>query len=267
VINIIDDTDAPSCENEEEVITDVILSFIPMDGGDTLVARAQDPDGEGVLGLEVIENIELEQNTTYELQIELLNTVADEVVTEEIMEEDDEHQFFFAWTDGLFADPMGNGNIDNRDDAVNYNDFDGNNNPLGLSTTWTTSSELLQGTFTVLLKHQPDVKTDMSTSDDGETDFRLEFGFNTVVTSTQEVVQNATEFKIAPNPADQFINWSLDQVQAQDLQLEIYDQLGRLMKVYNQPDNRINVSEFNRGTYVILARTDRKVWVKRFVKN
>ncbi|MEL7119342.1 MAG: hypothetical protein AAFO07_07875, partial [Bacteroidota bacterium] len=78
-VTIIDDTTAPSCENEEEVITDVILSFIPASGGDTIRARAQDPDGEGVLDLEVLDEINLNESESYELQIELLNTVADEV--------------------------------------------------------------------------------------------------------------------------------------------------------------------------------------------
>ena len=55
----------------------------------------------------------------------------------------------------------------------------GNGNNLGLSTVWTTSSTSSKGgTFKVVLKHQPDVKTSTSGSTDGDTDFKLPFVLN-----------------------------------------------------------------------------------------
>ncbi|MEM6771138.1 MAG: hypothetical protein AAF597_11180, partial [Bacteroidota bacterium] len=39
-VSIDDDPGAPPCENEEEVITDVTLTFTPVDGGDVVTARA-----------------------------------------------------------------------------------------------------------------------------------------------------------------------------------------------------------------------------------
>ena len=169
-----EDDDVPPEENEEEVITDVTLTFTPDGGGDAITALAEDPDGEGPDDLEVLGPIELAANTTYTLTIDLLNDIEGESITEEVEEEDEEHMFFFGWTDGIFSDPAGDGNIGagNRADAVNYVDTDDDGNPLGLETTWTTG-DAATGTFRVILKHQPDIKTDTSDSTDGETDTDL----------------------------------------------------------------------------------------------
>ncbi|CAN0596863.1 unnamed protein product, partial [Laminaria digitata] len=116
-----EDPDAPGEENPEEIITDVTLTFTTA-GGTAITATAQDPDGEGPLGLEVVSPIELVENTAYTMTMELLNAEdpADiEDITEEIQEEDAEHMFFFAWTQDLFGDPTGDGNVDGREDAVN----------------------------------------------------------------------------------------------------------------------------------------------------
>ena len=174
-LNVNNDADAPACENEEEIITDVVLTFTPMDGGDAVTARAQDPDGEGVLPLEVIDDIELLESTEYVLTMSLTNEIEGEDITEEIREEDDEHMFFFAFSDELMQSPDGDGNVDNRADNINYRDFDENTLPVGLETGWTTicTEEDLSGTFRVILKHQPDSKSATSTINDGGTDVDL----------------------------------------------------------------------------------------------
>ena len=166
-----EDDDVPPEENEEEIITDITLTFTPEGGGSPVVATAQDPDGEGPQDIEVVDNIVLATNTTYELSIDLVNSIENESITEEVEEEDEEHMFFFGWTAELFADPTGDGNIGagQRGDAVNYNDQDDNGNPLGLSTSWTTG-DVGNGTFRVILKHQPDIKSGQTTSLDGESD-------------------------------------------------------------------------------------------------
>ncbi|MEO0733538.1 MAG: hypothetical protein AAFZ52_11930, partial [Bacteroidota bacterium] len=180
-VSITDDPAAPPCENEEEVITDVILTWSPINGGDTIRARAQDPDGPGVRDLEVLDDIELLESTEYTLTVELLNTIDDEDITEEIEDEDDEHQFFFAFTDQAFTSPAGDGNVDNRDDPIDYDDMDENGLPVGLKTLWETECAEIAGmmdTFRIVLKHQPDIKDDMSTAQDGETDIDLTFNVN-----------------------------------------------------------------------------------------
>ena len=133
-----DDDVVPEEEEEMEVITDVTLVFTS-DAGAVVTASAQDPDGEGVQELVVLDEIQLQAGTNYTLTFDIMNNLETpgESIGEEIAEEDDEHQIFFAWTEGAFSNPTGNGNIDNASDPVNYNDADGNGNPLGLNTSWT----------------------------------------------------------------------------------------------------------------------------------
>ena len=178
-----DDDVAPEEENEVEVFTDVTLVFTnTADVNDVVRASAQDPDGTGIQELQILDAITLAADTEYTLTYEILNALdpADiEDIGDEILEEDNEHQFFFSFTENVFADPTGNGNIDAAADPINYNDEDENGNPVGLSSTWTTSSTASSGaSFTVRLQHQPDVKTASSGSNDGDTDFALTFALN-----------------------------------------------------------------------------------------
>lgn len=176
------DDDDPAKEDVPELITKATLTFTPS-GGTPVVVTATDPDGEGVKSITVDGDINLAAGTTYTLGIQLINGLAaptDEEydITAEVTREGDEHQFYFAWNNDVFSDPAGNGNVDNRADKINYNDKDVNNLPIGLSTTWTAGAAS-SGTFHVLLKHQPDIKSATSTSTDGETD--LDVTFNIVV--------------------------------------------------------------------------------------
>ena len=178
-----EDDVAPEEEHEEEVITDVKLIFTPtntLSGLATVEATAQDPDGEGVQELQVSGSIDLAANATYTLTFEMMNNLETpgEDIGEEIAEEDDEHQVFFAFTDGAFSNPTGNGNIDNASDPINYNDQDANGNPLGLNTTWTTGTAQNDASFVVRLQHQPGVKTSSSSATTGDTDFELTFRLN-----------------------------------------------------------------------------------------
>lgn len=178
-----DDNGAPPEENEEEVITDVKLVFTNVfDTTDVVEARAQDPDGEGVQELMILDEISLDISKTYQLTLEIFNNLETPVedIGEEIEEEDDEHQIYYSFSNDAFTSPAGNGNIDNASDAVNYNDFDINSNPVGLLSSWTTSAmQLTGGSFTLRLQHQPDgIKTATSGADDGDTDFDLTFVLN-----------------------------------------------------------------------------------------
>ena len=174
-----EDEAAPEEENEVEVFTDVKLVFTPAGGGAAVEAAAQDPDGAGVQELQVLGAINLAANTSYTLTMVIENCLESpcELMNEEIEEEDEEHQFFFAFSDDAFTSPAGNGNIDSASDPLNYNDVDGNDNSIGLNTSWTTGVAS-SGTFTVRLQHQPDVKTATSGATDGDTDFALTFNLN-----------------------------------------------------------------------------------------
>ena len=199
--------EVPEEEHDHEVITDVKLVFTnTQDSTDVVEALAQDPDGEGIEDLTIVDSINLKKSTAYTLTFEILNMHEDEHddhegedhdddhegedhdddhddhaedIGAEIAEEADEHQFFYAFSNDAFANPTGDGNIDNASDAINYNDSDENGNPLGMNTSWETSSSALSGgSFTVRLQHQPGVKTASSGANDGDSDFDLTFVLN-----------------------------------------------------------------------------------------
>ncbi len=174
------DDEAPDEEEEVEVITDAILTFTDANGA-TVTASAVDPDGDGVADLMVEDEITLNVSTTYTLSFQFLNNLESpaEDIAEEVLEEADEHQIFYSFTTDAFASPVGNGNIDNASDAINYADEDSNGNPLGLVTTWTTGADAVTGgSFSVRLQHQPDIKTASTGADDGDTDVDLTFVLN-----------------------------------------------------------------------------------------
>lgn len=171
----------PVKEDVPELITKVTLTF-SSGSGEPIVVTATDPDGEGIQSIKTDGAIRLLKGVNYTLNIELVNGLADPSsdaynVTNEVESEGIEHMFFFAWTKDAFAAPTGNGNIDNRNDPVDYSEsVDAKGLPLGLKTKWTASDVAVDGaTFRVVLKHQPDLKSATSTSSDGETDVDLTF--------------------------------------------------------------------------------------------
>lgn len=176
----------PVKEDTPELISRVTLTFTPMNTSVPIVeVTATDPDGEGVKNIVADGPINLSNATTYVLSIQLINGLAipgtkGYDLTEEVAEEGDEHQFFFSWSDPIvFADPTGNGNIDQHGDPVNYSGgpsaVDVNGRPLGIFTTWTTSTGTSAGNFRVVLKHQPGIKSETSDVTVGETDLDLTF--------------------------------------------------------------------------------------------
>jgi hypothetical protein len=173
----------PKEEAIPETITKVVLDFIPQIGTSVIV-EATDPDGDGVQGMVVGYPIDLKMNTTYTLKITMINGLAspndaDYYVSDEVRAEGVDHMLFFGWTNSLFASPAGAGNIDSRTGAVNYiggsDSNDANGMPLGLTTTWTTRPAVGTGTFRVILKHQPGLKSYTSGTDIGETDLDVTF--------------------------------------------------------------------------------------------
>lgn len=170
----------PVREDVPELITRITLRFTPTDGGNVIEASASDPDGEGVADIEADGPAVLLAGKTYDLEILLLNELVNSGqsgydISAEVEEEGDEHMLFFAWDDALFAEPIGNGNADNRNDPVLYQDSDQNNLPLGLTTRWTTASTASSGKLRIVLKHQPDTKTANSGLSTGETDLDVTF--------------------------------------------------------------------------------------------
>jgi Trk K+ transport system NAD-binding subunit len=261
------DPDAPPCENEEEIITDVTLTFTPTAGGDPVVATASDPDGEGPLDLTINGPINLIESTDYDLSIKVENKIEGEDITEEIMEEDDEHMFFFSWTDAVFTSPAGDGNIDNRADPVGYLDFDENGQPVGLSTEWTSGMAGESGTFRLVLKHQPDAKSATSTVEEGGTDLDLEWAVNTVIsTSIQEQMQRNAALRLYPNPTSGKLWWEIEGRYLNDVQVRIFDQTGRVISIVNPDNNQLDLSQLSRGLFTLQIVSEGEIWTKRFMK-
>lgn len=136
------DSDDPEPVNEEELITTVELTFTnDNDASDVRTASFTDLDGEG--GNDpIIDNISLMANATYTLTVRFLNeeeTPAEDI-TEEVEEEDEDHQVFYVATGAEFT--------------YAYGDQDSNQNPLGLTGTVTTGAAS-NGTLQVILIHEP----------------------------------------------------------------------------------------------------------------
>lgn len=137
-----EDDDDPIIPNEEELITTVNYVLTPAGGGSAVTLTFVDLDGDGG-NAPTITGGTLEMNQTYSGELELLNESENpaEDITEEIEEEDEDHQFFFS------SDIAGL--------TFTYNDMDADGNPIGLKSTLTTGNAG-SGTITIILQHEPD---------------------------------------------------------------------------------------------------------------
>ena len=139
-------SDDPVSTNEEEVISTIIVTLTPATG--TAITLSWDDTNQDA----IVDNTEisvsggLKINTKYKTVIQLLNKSAepDVDVTEEIEEESKHHLFCFTVAGAALT--------------IGYDDEDRNGLPIGLSSTWTTTTAST-GTVNVTLRHQPGVKT------------------------------------------------------------------------------------------------------------
>ncbi|MDT0607451.1 type 1 periplasmic binding fold superfamily protein [Croceitalea rosinachiae] len=163
-ISCSDDDDTPPEEvNEEEVITTMTVALAPQGGGDTITLQSRDIDGDGPGAPVVTVSGSLAGNTTYTGAIVLLNETETpaEDITEEVAEEDDEHQFFFQTTGSIAS--------------VDYGDTDGNGNPVGIVFTLDTDTAGA-ASITITLRHEPKKPNDGTLADaGGETDIAQTF--------------------------------------------------------------------------------------------
>jgi len=158
-----DDDETPEEVNEEEVITTMTVTLVPNGGGDTVTLQTRDLDGDGPNAPEVTVSGPLAGNTAYAGTIVLLNETETpaENITEEVAEEDDEHQFFFETTGSI--------------GSVTYGDQDGNGNPVGIVFVLNTDTAGA-ASITVTLRHEPKKPNDGTLADaGGETDITATF--------------------------------------------------------------------------------------------
>lgn len=149
-------------ENESETITTVRFRLVQTDDT-TRVFQAQwrDLDGEGGNPPAITGFSNLPSNKTFSGSIQVLDETKSPVedITEEIEEEDDEHQFFYI--------------VSGSSLTLQYDDADSNGKPVGLKTRVATGSTS-SGTLRIVLKHEATKNNTISVpSTDGETDFDI----------------------------------------------------------------------------------------------
>jgi len=139
-----DDDDAPVVINESEIITNMTIELNSPGNTVTLTSVDSDgPDGPNAPIVTVVGN--LMPNTQYVGSIELLDASDPtdiEDITEEVEEEDLEHQFFFCVDNGLNA-------------TISDENLDSNGDVLGTTFTLTTGVAST-GDLTFTLVHEGD---------------------------------------------------------------------------------------------------------------
>jgi hypothetical protein len=159
--------DDPIVINEEEVITTLTITLTP-ESGNEITLKSVDLDGSDGPNPPVISiSDNLSANTTYTGAVKVLNETESpaEDVTIEVMEEGDEHQFFYTFTNSIAT--------------TTYTDTDKDGNPIGVEFTLTTAAAG-SGNLTVTLRHEPaksdaDVLSGSITNAGGETDIEAVF--------------------------------------------------------------------------------------------
>lgn len=134
--------DEPIVEEENELITTVILELKESGSDSTVLLSFKDLDGDGGNDPVIVGGI-LNDSSSYSVRLSLLNESVNppEDITEEIKEEAAEHQFFMQ-SIGL-------------DMKTTYSDVDGNGKPVGLEFTLLTFSAG-SGELQITLRHEPD---------------------------------------------------------------------------------------------------------------
>lgn len=159
-----DNDDIPEVVNEEEIITTMTVTLDPEGDGPNVVLKTFDADGDGPNEPIITVSGVLSSATLYSGSIVLLNETINPAanITEEVMEESDEHQFFYIASADL-------------DLTTAYVDTDSNGDPLGTEFTLQTGFAS-EGTLTFTLRHEPKKPNDTTLADaGGETDAEATF--------------------------------------------------------------------------------------------
>jgi hypothetical protein len=135
-------------DNENEVITTVILNFTPANGS-PIVSTFDDPDGDGGEA-PTIDPVNLTAGS-YTLTVQFQNRLetTPEEITDEVNDEHDVHLLLFTGTAVVGpATTNATGPL-----MQSYADMDGNGLPVGLTNTIVASAGT--GQLTVTLRHMP----------------------------------------------------------------------------------------------------------------
>ena len=256
---------APACNKIERGIDGVTLTFNPGGDGSPIIAVALDPDGPGPQILNV-EPFMLFANTNYKLEISFENKADSLDFTVAIRNESNQYQIFFEWTEGLFSDPIGIGNIGNSSDPMNYEDVDTYGLPLGLTTSWRTPQVLRNGTFRIVLMHQPDLKSDQSGVRDGQSVVDITWPVQSVFTSSENSESLSRSIQLIPNIVEHQLRIEMPDFISQNLIGSLFDSTGRFIRSIDLRNDWMDVSDLNRGIYFLQIQINSGFVSKRFVK-
>ncbi|MEJ8803745.1 hypothetical protein [Pontibacter sp. H249] len=139
------DDDPEPIEEEQELITTLKITLVPVGKSQSVEGIYSDPDGDGGNDASV-NTLNLEANTTYNATITLFDDSKNPSVelTSEVEEEGDEHEFFYQTLDNLVL-------------AITKTDRDNSNRPVGLEAQVVTT-DASSGRLRITLKHQPNLK-------------------------------------------------------------------------------------------------------------
>lgn len=149
--------------DENELITTVKLNFTA--GGTTQTFSYSDPDGDGGKA-PTIDNISLKANTTYTMNIQLLDESKNPVsnITDEVSTQRDEHLFIYTPSSSTLL-------------TYTYGDKDSRNLNVGLTGSVKTGA-VATGKLKVQLRHQPPIGGKASkdgTAAPGSDDVNIDF--------------------------------------------------------------------------------------------
>jgi hypothetical protein len=158
-----DDDSTPEPVNEDEVITTLTATLVPAGQGTTITLKSQDLDGDGPNAPVITVSGNLSAGVIYNGTIELLNEMESpaEDITEEVEEEDLDHQFFYTIGGGL-------------DVTTSYENNDSEGNPLGTEFTLVAGAAS-SGALTFTLRHEPTKPNTGLDDAGGETDLAVTF--------------------------------------------------------------------------------------------
>ncbi|NHM05967.1 type 1 periplasmic binding fold superfamily protein [Flavobacterium sp. CYK-4] len=132
--------------NEEELITTITVVYTPEGGGSTITLESKDLDGDGPDAPVISVSGPFAQNTTYQGVVSFKNESVNpaEDITEEIVNEAEDHQIFYQKT----------GTLNNFTYASDAENLDANGKPIGLKSVFTTTNSA-SGTLKITLIHLP----------------------------------------------------------------------------------------------------------------
>lgn len=161
----------PIVPNEEELITSVIYTLKPADGGANVTFAFKDIDGDGGNPPVYTYDGTLQQNKAYTGSLTLKNEAVNPAqdITPEIAAEADDHQFFYQIS-GEAASSL----------VIVYDDTDRGGKPIGIKSKVSTGNGKGNGILKITLRHQPDksasgVSTGNIMNAGGDTDIEILF--------------------------------------------------------------------------------------------